>query len=129
MNKNIAGFITLLCLFGFVVYFIAFSHPIKHSLPWHTRGNYFTIEWIVPENVAYYRCYLANNKDRITKDPFGCFSIKMPPPLKPGKKQHRIINYKLEKFPYDIYVEVFAFDIDGNYWNIELLNFEEEFNL
>ena len=112
-----------------VGYLFVFNQPVPHKLPWRTEGNYFTIEWTVPEDVAYYRCYLANDSMRIVENPFSCFQIKMPPPLKPGKKQQQVIHYKLEEFSYDLYVEVFAFDIDGNYWNIELLNFEEEINL
>ena len=122
-------YLPIIILSLFVGYLFVFNENPQSDLPWRTKGNFFTIEWIVPDNVVYYRCYLTNDKSRIIENPFSCFSIKMPPPLKSGKKQQQIIHYKLEKFTYDLYVEVFAFDIDGNYWNINLLNFEEEINL
>ena len=122
--------IIILSLFVGVIGYLFMSHEnMTADVPWRTQGNFFTIEWIVPEGVAYYRCYLANDKIKITENPFSCFQVKMPPPLKPGKKQQQVIHYKLEEFSYDLYVEVFAFDIDGNYWNLDLLNFEEEINL
>jgi hypothetical protein len=124
--KGMKGVIVLGLLGLLVVYVWAFESPIRGSLPWRTEGHYFTIEWEVPENVAYYRCFLSADSVRLVNNPFSCFQVRTSPPLKPGKIQQQVIRYIPERFAYDLYVEVFAFDIDGNYWNLDLLNFKED---
>ena len=108
-----------------VIVFWIFNAPIQGDLPWRTEGNYFTIEWITPENVAYYRGFISSSREKIIRTPFQCQKINMPPPLKPGEKERITVHYKLMNVPYDLYVEVYAFDIDGNYCEVNLLHFEE----
>jgi hypothetical protein len=120
------GIVVLLSLFVFVgVLWISDDRP-EAKLPWHTQGNHFTVEWIVPEGTVYYRGYLSGDSASIVNNPFSCQYMRIPPPLKVGEKQSIVVRYPLRETPYDIYVEIFAFDIDGNYKNLDLLHFKED---
>ena len=88
------------------------------------RGPYLTAKWIAPENIIYYRCFVAGDSNSIATNPFKCKEIFSPPPLRAGREQELIVLYRPEKFDYEIYIEIFAFDIDGNYFNVEITSFE-----
>lgn len=121
------GLISIIGFGLFVVYFLVFSGgPVETSVPWKTRGEYFTIEWIAPPNAVFYKAFVSSDRNRLINTPFQCRSLRMPPPKKAGEKQQVIVRYRLETFTYDLYIEIYAFDMDGNYWNIDLLHIPEE---
>ena len=109
--------VTLLVLFVFVG---CSDSPVK------SEGRFFIVEWIVPDDVIFYKGFISSNKDKIKQTLYSCQELRMPPPLKAGRKQEVVINYKLETFTFNLYVRILAFDIDGNYWNLNLLHFEKE---
>ncbi len=86
--------------------------------------NSFDIEWDVPEGTLYYKAFTSIDSIQIKTRPFSCRRIRIPPPMKEEEKQQYNIRHWIKDRPYDIYVRVFAFDIDGNYKNVKLLNLE-----
>jgi len=118
--KDIRFIIFFLLFIGLIGYLMIFGEDITHSLPLHTQGNYFNVEWDAPQDAMYYRAYISNDSARMADFPFECKQLKTPPPLKHGMKQGMIIKYQLQKEPFDLYVRLFAFYIDGNYLEIKL---------
>ena len=111
---------------GVMLFLVILSFPIwwdfgKTEKP---EGKFFKVNWVAPEGVAYYKGFASSSKEKLLKTPFSCKEFRVPPPLRAGEKQSIMIRYKLHTSPYNIYVEIFAFDIDGNYWNLELYNKE-----
>jgi len=110
-----------------VFLFIIVAMTINPSVHQRPRTNYFIVGWTAPEDVAYYKGYMSSDYEKITRKPFDCQKLRLPPPRKAGLNQSIRIQYQFLPFTYDLYVRIFAFDIDGNYYTLDLLN--EEVNL
>lgn len=118
------GIIILSVILLFIGWLFIFDTPMHHDLPWRTVGNYFTIEWMVPDNTVRYRGYWSTDSLKMINDPFSCRQFKIPAPNKTEPKQQHIIRYVPEGgSAYDLYYRVFAFDIDGNCENIKFLDY------
>lgn len=110
---------------GVIGYAIFDDVNYKHELPTHTAGNYFNVEWLAPKDAVYYRAFIADDSLKIIFAPFACQELwHMPAVRKKGVKQSITVKYPYKGKDYDLYVRLFAFDIDDNYWNVKLLNLE-----
>lgn len=86
-------------------------------------GPFLVVKWTTPEKVMYYRAFLSNDSAKLAEKPFDCHEVHCPHPTKAGERAKMLVMFKREAFDYNLYMELFAFDIDGNYFNVEPLEF------
>lgn len=109
----------LICLLGA----FSFSFVTQEKALSNYGVDSFLVEWDRPDNVVYYKGYASTNRLQITQSPFSCQKLRVAP-ANNNKKHNLLVRYVLRESPYDLYIKVFAFDIDGNYWEMKLLNME-----
>jgi len=119
-----SGIIVIAIILMIIVGTWILNEPI-HINPYRRPiGRFFTVEWVEPDGVIFYRGFMSGDSAKIKNTPFECQRLRMSPPKKSEGKQRVTIQYYLNEKPYDLYVRVFAFNIDGNYRSVNLLNFE-----
>ena len=90
-------------------------------MPWYIRGDYFIIQWDIPDSTVCYRGYWSNDSLALEKHPFLCRQFKIEAPKKGRVKQRHIMRfYRSEDFSYNMYYKVFAFNGNGKYTPVEL---------
>lgn len=128
---NTFGIIVFILMVGLIIFWVASEDlatwemigpkPRSYPVTINMCPPQAIVRWLAPEGAAYYKGFMSNDSAKIATYPLRCREFRVPPPLKAGEPQHAVIKYIPEKFTYTLYVEIFAFDINGNYWNVELI--------